>query len=201
MRQQGIALITSLVFLLIVTAVSVVAAQRGGSNLRMVSNMQESAAAFQRAEEGIYQAVAEHETNNIFQAADVGTTNTIVNTTDIQVTVRVDAMEGACARVPNGFSQALIQCDSFHIRSTKQASETGHGRARAEVDAGMVSRIGAGFVSGDQSTMSTCASHANHRACWAGAMADTRTRTPDRGPPASRLRCLVADGHFRRKTR
>ena len=80
--------------MLIVTAVSVVAAQRGGSNLRMVSNMQESAAAFQRAEEGIYQAVAGHETNNIFQAADVGTTNTIVDTTDIQVTVRVDAMEG-----------------------------------------------------------------------------------------------------------
>ena len=100
MRQQGIALITSLVFLLIITAISVVAAQRGGSNLRMVSNMQESAAAFQRAEEGIYQAVAEHETNNIFQAADVGTTNTVVDTTDIQITVRVDAMEGACAQCP-----------------------------------------------------------------------------------------------------
>ena len=137
MRQQGIALITSLVFLLIVTAVSVVAAQRGGSNLRMVSNMQESAAAFQRAEEGIYQAVAGHETNNIFQAADVGTTKTIVDTADIQVTVRVDAMEGACARVPNGFSQALIQCDSFHIRSTK----TGQGRARAEVNAGIMQMV------------------------------------------------------------
>lgn len=141
MRQQGIALITSLVFLLIVTAVSVVAAQRGGSNLRMVSNMQESAAAFQRAEEGIYQAVAGHETNDIFQAADVGTTSTIVDTTDIQVTVRVDAIEGACARVPNGFSQALIQCDSFHIRSTKQASETGQGRARAEVNAGIMQMV------------------------------------------------------------
>ena len=143
MRQQGIALITSLVFLLIVTAVSVVAAQRGGSNLRMVSNMQESAAAFQRAEEGIYEAVAEHETNTIFQAATVASAprSIDVDATDIQVTVRVDAIEGACARVPNGFSQALIQCDSFHIRSTKQASETGQGRARAEVNAGIMQMV------------------------------------------------------------
>ncbi len=58
-REQGIALITSLLFLLVVTLISVTAANSSALGLRMSANMQDAYQSFSAAEAGIYAALGQ----------------------------------------------------------------------------------------------------------------------------------------------
>ncbi len=52
-RQQGVALVVALLFLLVVTIISVIAASNSAIGLKMSANMADSYASFQSAEAGI----------------------------------------------------------------------------------------------------------------------------------------------------
>ena len=55
--QRGVALVVSLLFLLVVTLISVVAANNSSMGLKMSSNMQDAYRSFQEAEAGVYAAL------------------------------------------------------------------------------------------------------------------------------------------------
>ncbi|MBN7795686.1 pilus assembly PilX family protein [Parahaliea mediterranea] len=56
--QSGVALVVSLLFLLVVTIISITAASNSSLNLKMSANMQDSYQSFQAAEAGIYATMA-----------------------------------------------------------------------------------------------------------------------------------------------
>ena len=51
-RQQGVALVVALLFLLVVTVISVIAASNSAIGLKMSANMQDAYSSFQSAEAG-----------------------------------------------------------------------------------------------------------------------------------------------------
>ena len=69
-QQQGMALVVSLLFLLILTVISVVAATNSRSALKMSMNAQDGLQSFQAAEAGVYAALATSGTaNDLFMGA------------------------------------------------------------------------------------------------------------------------------------
>ena len=57
-QQKGVALVVSLLFLLVVTIISITAATNSSQGLKMASNMQDRYSSFQSAEAGIFAALA-----------------------------------------------------------------------------------------------------------------------------------------------
>lgn len=64
LRQRGVALVVALLFLLVVTVISVIAASNSALGLKMSANMADSYDSFQSAEAGIVAALALAETAN-----------------------------------------------------------------------------------------------------------------------------------------
>ena len=149
-QQQGMALVVSLLFLLILTVISVVAATNSRSALKMSMNAQDGLQSFQAAEAGVYAALATSGTaNDLFMGAteedvfadyseeenplallDTGADSV---TTDVFLTA--DAT--ACPRRENGSSVALFDCDYYRIESEHEVER----RARTKINVGVVKTI------------------------------------------------------------
>lgn len=148
--QQGMALVVSLLFLLILTVISVVAATNSRSALKMSLNVQDALQSFQSAEAGVYAALATAgsatdlflgtSTDDVFSTytdeenplrfLDSGADSV---TTDVILTV--DAT--ACPRRADGSSVGLFDCDYYRIESEHDVEK----RARTKVNVGVVKTI------------------------------------------------------------
>lgn len=149
-QQQGMALVVSLLFLLILTVISVVAATNSRSALKMSMNAQNGLQSFQAAEAGVYAALATSGTaNDLFMGTttedvfagysdeenplgllDAGADSV---TTDVFLTVNATA----CPRRANGSSVGLFDCDYYRIESEHEVER----RARTKINVGVVKTI------------------------------------------------------------
>ena len=152
--QSGVALVTALLFLLVVTVIAVTAANNSALGLKMSASMQDSFRSFQSAESGIYaalglaggaqdpfrrqnivdepfQGVADHPFRN--QAADP-------NDVPIDVDVFLISIQRACPRPGSsrgGSSVGAFDCDYYRIKSEHDAP----GQARTQVEMGVVKTV------------------------------------------------------------
>ncbi len=152
-QQSGVALATSLLFLLVVTLIALTAANNSTLGLKMSANMQDSYRSFQAAEAGIYAAlglagttedpfirgdvvsepftdVAEHPLRNLGANPD----------TLVDVDVHLIAVERTCprpARSSGGSSVDVFDCDYYRIESEHDQP----GRARSRVEMGVVKTV------------------------------------------------------------
>ncbi|WP_116369115.1 PilX N-terminal domain-containing pilus assembly protein [Parahaliea mediterranea] len=160
--QAGIALVVSLLFLLVVTVISITAASNSAFNLKMSSNMQDSYQSFQAAEAGVYATVAlgrdRGGANDPFFSSvpevdpfDGMTTHPLLglatsagDPNSIPVDVRVIFVtEADCPRPPEGRGGSsgginpLLPCNYYRVVS-------GHdipGRARSRVELGVAAEL------------------------------------------------------------
>ena len=148
--QQGMALVVSLLFLLILTVISVVAATNSRSALQMSLNAQDGLQSFQAAEAGVYAALATTgtaadlfrgtSTDDVFGAlsdeesplALLAGGSGAVNT---NVILTGDAT--ACPRRANASSVGIFDCDYYRIESEHEVER----RARTKINAGVVKTI------------------------------------------------------------
>ncbi|MEM6581880.1 MAG: pilus assembly PilX N-terminal domain-containing protein [Pseudomonadota bacterium] len=147
-QQRGVALVTALLFLLVVTVIAVTAANNSALGLKMSASMQDAYRSFQSAESGIYaalglagspqdpfmrqpivtepfQGVATHPLRN--QATDP-------NDVPVDVDVVLIAIQRECPRPPTergGSSAGTFDCDFYRI--TSEHDEPGQARSRVEL--------------------------------------------------------------------
>lgn len=133
-NQRGVALVVSLVFLLIITIISVVAATNSKVGLTMTGNLQDAYESFQAAEAGVLAAIATHGTgDDVFVGADVkedvfddfaDDEGPLGHLRDGSGRVTVDVMithTGACERAEeddvgeSGFTVGEFPCQHFRI--------------------------------------------------------------------------------------
>lgn len=157
--QTGIALVTSLLFLLVVTIIAVTAANNSALGLKMSANMQDSYRSFQAAEAGIYAALGlvgspqdpfrredlvtdpfsgmsagEHPLANL--AADPNSPGD----DDVDVGVFLIGTDRTCPRPPNergGSSVGVFDCDFYRVLGEHDQA----GRARTQVELGVVKTV------------------------------------------------------------
>lgn len=152
--QRGVALVTVMLFLVVVTFIAVTAAQNSVLGMKMSGSMQDSYLSFEAAEAGIYAALGlaggdndpfrrqdivpnpfenldEHPLRN--QAADP-------NDVPVDVDVRLLATQSACPRPATdrgGFSDGVFDCDYYRIKSEHSVQ----GQARTHVELGVVKTV------------------------------------------------------------
>jgi type IV pilus assembly protein PilX len=151
-RQRGVALIISLLFLFIVTLISVVAANNSSRSFKMVTNMQDMAISFQSAEAGAYAALGLVDSaNDPYQrvdnatpfsgiAADAHPLRNLPNMNAVDVDVTVVALDRPCPRSQNaasGNSVDVFDCDYYQIDSAHNLQA----RSRTQVQLGVVKTI------------------------------------------------------------
>lgn len=159
-RQRGIALVVALLFLLVVTIISITAATNSSQGVRMTGNMQDAYRSFQAAEAGIYGALGLAGTaDDPFGQAPVkvapfdGMSATehplrnLGNDPNDPASVPVDVFvyrvseTGQCPRPRterSGLeSGSLFSCESYRITSEHDEP----GRARSRVELGVLRRV------------------------------------------------------------
>jgi type IV pilus assembly protein PilX len=152
-QQNGVALVVSLLFLLVVTIISITAATNSSQGLKMASNMQDSYNSFQSAEAGIFAALSlVASANDPFARQSVvdpfdGMSSSENPLRDLRdgagsVTTRVflEATGGPCPRPPGesgGSSIGTFDCDYYRIESEHDVA----GRARTKVELGIVKTV------------------------------------------------------------
>jgi hypothetical protein len=154
--QQGVALAVSLLFLLVVTIVSITAATNSSMGLRMAGNLQESYESFQAAEAGIYGALALARTaEDPFMGVDdltpfaglsASTEHPLRSLRDgvgaVDVRVVSVAVAVGCPRPPgerDGDSEGeTFACDYYRVISEHDVA----GKARSRVELGVVKKVG-----------------------------------------------------------
>jgi len=151
--QRGVALVVSLVFLLVITIISVVAATNSKVGLTMTSNMQDAYESFQAAEAGVLAAIATSGTaDDVFVGGDIepdvfdhlgDTEGPLGHLNDGSTKVEVDVLrtrfEGSCPRVLEGFSVDKISCDYYridaeHLVERKAFTRVSQGVIRTTID-------------------------------------------------------------------
>lgn len=148
-RQQGMALVVSLLFLLVLTMIGVVAATNSRYALQMSLNTQDGLQSFQAAEAGVYAALATSGTATDlfmgFSTADIfdGLSDeenplaSLETADDVTTDVFLTASATACPRRVDGSSVGLFDCDYYRIESEHDAPQ----RARTRVNVGVVKTI------------------------------------------------------------
>jgi Tfp pilus assembly protein PilX len=156
-RQHGVAMVVGLLFLLVVTIISLVAASNSTLGLKMSANMQDSYESFQAAEAGIIAAVATVNTSddvfdgdsamNIWDPSSPDKSDSTLMSKINSGTVRVDtdvyitAAETTCPRSTEGSSVGVFDCDYYRVESEDEVPR----KARTKVNLGVVKTIiGAG---------------------------------------------------------
>lgn len=154
-RQRGVALVVALLFLLVVTVISVIAASNSTQGLRMAANMQDSAASFQAAEAGVIATLALANTaQDPFEGEDVEAPfaafdpavdhplrNLYGGASAIDVDVFLSESRLPCPRGAAGSSVGLLECDYYRVASEHEIA----GKARTRVQIGVVkTTIGGG---------------------------------------------------------
>jgi len=151
-KQQGVALVVSLLFLLVVTLISVVAATNSSRSYKMATNMQDMAESFQAAEAGAYATLGLVDTvddpyqrvNNLdpFAAIAAGE-HPLRNLRDpnaVDVDVFVIALDRPCPRSQNaasGSSVGVFDCEYYRVDS----AHSEEGRSRTQVQVGVVKTV------------------------------------------------------------
>ncbi len=146
-RQQGVALVISLILLTILTVLGVYAASTGALQLRMVGNMQESFDSFQAAEAGIAAVLSLVRTGpDPFTGNDEPTPFTGAGSDpldelndgsgSVNVNVIMQLKGGTCPRREEGYSVGLIDCDHYRIESQHTSAD-----ARTKLDEGIVKPV------------------------------------------------------------
>lgn len=132
--ERGVALVVSLIFLLVITIMSVVAATNSKQGLTMTSNLQDSYDSFQAAEAGVMAAIATAGTgsatdkftgneveDNIFDdfADDEGPLGHLTDgSTMVTVDIFLTNYDGPCPRsrsVPNSVNE--FSCDYYRVEA------------------------------------------------------------------------------------
>lgn len=146
---RGVALVVALLFLLVVTVISVIAASNSAIGLKMSANLQDSYASFQSAEAGVIAtlALAGDAANDPFDGGDnldpfAGVTpNPLANLNDGPASVDVDVYltnaAASCPRRELGYSTDLLACDYYRIESEHEVAQ----QARTKVNLGVVKTI------------------------------------------------------------
>jgi hypothetical protein len=153
MAQRGMALVVSLLFLLVVTLVTVVAATNGARSFKMATNMQDLEMSFQAAEAGASAALglAGSPGTDPFQRVDnaapfatlaLDDNHPLRNLADpstVSVQVFVEALDRPCPRLGSdrGNSVDLFNCDYYRVVSAHSAP----GRSRTRVEIGVIEPI------------------------------------------------------------
>ncbi|MCB1847703.1 MAG: pilus assembly PilX N-terminal domain-containing protein [Halieaceae bacterium] len=155
--QRGVALVTALLFLLVVTVIAVTAANNSNLGLKMSASMQDAYRSFHAAEAGIFAALGlAGGAQDPFQRQDVVTEpfqgitthplrNLAVDPDDqasapIDVDVFLISIQRPCPRPPTasgGSSVGVFDCDYYRIQSEHEES----GRARTRVELGVVKTV------------------------------------------------------------
>lgn len=151
-RHRGVALIVSLLFLLVVTVVSVIAASNSAMGLKMSANMADSYASFQSAEAGVIAVLAlgSDAANDPFKgvdnldpfaAFDPEADHPLRDLSDgansVEVDVFVTNQATVCPRSVTGASVGLFECDYYRVESEHQVPR----EARTQVQLGVVKTI------------------------------------------------------------
>lgn len=148
-RQQGMALVVSLLFLLVLTMIGVVAATNSRYALQMSLNTQDGLQSFQAAEAGVYAALATSgtatdlfmgfSTEDIFDGLsdEENPLASLETADDVTTDVFLTASATACPRRVDGSSVGLFDCDYYRIESEHDAPQ----RARTRINVGVVKTI------------------------------------------------------------
>lgn len=151
-RQRGVALVFSLLFLLVVTLISVVAATNSSRSFKMATNMQDRALSFQAAEAGAYATLGLVDTvNDPFQRvndlapfagidAAAHPLRNLAAPASVDVDVFMVALDRPCPRsasMRGGSSIDVYDCEYYRVESAHQAA----GRSRTEVQLGVVKTV------------------------------------------------------------
>lgn len=149
-KQKGVALVVALLFLLVVTIISVVAASNSSMSLKMAANMQDSYSSFQAAEAGVVAALAQAGTSNdpfmgeddltpfdAFIAADHPLRDVFGGEGTIDADVILTSSALACPRVASASSVSLFECDYYRVSSEHVVAR----RARTKVQLGVVKTV------------------------------------------------------------
>jgi type IV pilus assembly protein PilX len=149
-RQSGVALVVALLFLLVVTIISVTAANNSALGLKMAANMNDAYASFQSAEAGIFGALGLARTANDpfagvdedapFAAFSAGThplRNLPQDPNSVRVNIFVTAADTQCPRLPDGTSSGIFSCDYYRMTSEHSVPQL----ARTKVELGVVKTI------------------------------------------------------------
>jgi Tfp pilus assembly protein PilX len=158
LRQRGVALVVALLFLLVVTVISVIAASNSAIGLKMSANLQDSYASFQSAEAGIIAALSLAGTasdpfdgdnsSDIFDNTSDpkywgcnNPNNPLRNLNDGACAVKTDVFlttaATACPRNSVASSVGLFDCDYYRITSEHEVPR----EARTKVELGVVKTV------------------------------------------------------------
>jgi type IV pilus assembly protein PilX len=153
--QQGMSLIISMLFLLVVTAISVIAASNSALGLKMSANMQDSYSSFQSAEAGIFAVLGLAGTDyDPFDADDsdvpfngipadeqpLRELNDGVSSVSVELFLTASATE--CPRKLSGSSVGLKDCEYYRIASEHNVAS----KARTRVELGVVKELVGGAL-------------------------------------------------------
>lgn len=166
-KQQGVTLVVAILFLLILTIISVFAATNSTLELKMAGNMQDSFTSFQTAEAGAKAVIALAGTaNDPFDGVSTvdpthpdDTTPTTAgwdpfvpwedddvdhplakvtgSPASIEVNLNLTTAASTCPRSANGFSSDILACDHYDIQAIHNEPQ----RARTEVHHGVVKTV------------------------------------------------------------
>ena len=146
---RGVALVVALLFLLVVTIISVIAAGNSSIALKMSANLQDSYSSFQSAEAGVAAvlSLAGDAANDPFDGGDTldpfagVTPNPLANLNDgpssVDVDVYLTTAATTCPRRALGYSTDLLACDYYRIESEHEVAK----QARTKVNLGVVKTI------------------------------------------------------------
>jgi type IV pilus assembly protein PilX len=157
LRQRGVALVVALLFLLVVTVISVIAASNSAIGLKMSANLQDAYSSFQSAEAGVIAALSLAGTSSdpfdgdssldIFDNSDAkywrcnNASNPLRDLNDGACAVKTDVYltiaATACPRSEAGYSVGLLDCDYYLVESEHEVPR----KARTKVDMGVVKTI------------------------------------------------------------
>ncbi len=151
-RQSGVALVVALLFLLVVTILSVTAARNSSFSLQMSSNMQDASSSFQAAEAGVYAALAlagtgasdpfnGTSTDNPFDGLSPNPLAVLNDPNSVAVEIELTALDRSCPRPRRsnsaGSSEGTYACDYYRIDAEHEAEM----RARTRVSLGVVKTV------------------------------------------------------------
>ena len=150
-HQRGVALVVALLFLLVVTVISVIAASNSSLGLKMSANMADSYSSFQSAEAGVIAVLSlagtandpfdGDDTADPFSAFDPNTNHPLrflndgADAVDADVFLTVPATE--CPRSATGSSVGLFDCDYYRVAAEHDVPR----EARTKVEMGVVKTI------------------------------------------------------------
>ncbi|GAB3280559.1 PilX N-terminal domain-containing pilus assembly protein [Parahaliea aestuarii] len=151
--EQGVALVVSLLFLLVVTIISITAANNSSLGLKISANLQDGYQSFQAAEAGIYAALglangAKDPFNRrqvVLEPFDGVSPHPLRNVIDpnspsVDVDVFLIAFGRDCPRAASdrgGSSVGTFDCDYYRVTSRHEVVE----RARTQVELGVVKTV------------------------------------------------------------